>query len=108
MSINKEGDLYKIIEIEGTRFEIYYGYENPEYERESNYPMPMFPNFKKNPQYTVSGFPFVTGYQDICEHFKPKPKISGEGWCNDCEYFDRCEEYLGICRCEARRERQNE
>lgn len=99
----KEGDLYKIVEIEGYTFEIRYGYYEPELEREWNDPMPVFPNFLKEPLYTPSGRPFVTADQKICEHFSPKPKISGEDWCNDCEHLEKHEEFLGVCKCEARR-----
>ncbi len=102
----KEGDLYKVVEIEGRTFEIRYGYYEPELEQTHNEPMPIFPNFLKEPQYTDEGYPFVTGDQDICKHFRPKSKISGEGWCNDCVCFVKHEEYIGVCRCECNKKNE--
>lgn len=103
----REGDLCKIVEIGGHTFEIRYGYYDPELERGRNEPMPLYPNFLKEPLYTTDGYPLVTGDQDICKHFSPKPKISGEGWCHDCEFFEKHEEYLGICRCENRKRKND-
>ncbi len=99
----REGDLYKIVEIEGCTFEIRYGYYDPELERGNIDPMPVFPNFLKEPIYTAEGHPFVTADQEICRHFKPKPKVSGEGWCNDCDHLEKYEEFIGICKCKKRK-----
>ncbi len=94
----KEGDLYKVIEIEGRTFEIRYGYYEPELERGKMDPIPVFPNFLKEPLRTADGYPFATADQEICRYFKSKPKISGEGWCNDCEFLEKLEDFLGICK----------
>ncbi len=104
----REGDLCKIVEIEGHIFEIRYGYYDPELERERNDPMPIYPNFLKEPQYTAAGYPFVTADQEICQHFHPKSNISGEGWCNDCRHLEKHEEFLGICRCPKRQKTDKE
>lgn len=103
----REGGLYKIVTVADKQFEIRCGYIC-EGERTQWEPYPVYPNFLLSPEYTAEGYPFATGDQDICEHYIPKPKASGESWCNDCTLFDKQDEYLGICRCEARRERQNE
>ena len=104
----KEGDLYKVIEAGGRTFEIRYGYYDPALERGRTDLMPIFPNFIKDPLHTTDGCPFVTADQEVCEHFLPKSSVSGEGWCNDCEYLEHCEEFLGICRSPERRKRKNE
>jgi hypothetical protein len=101
----KEGDFYKTIEIGGRKLELRYGYYNPELERGRIEPMPIFPNFKKTPLFTIEGEAFVTADQDICEHFQPKQKISGENWCNDCVYLEKHEEFVGLCKCPHNREK---
>ncbi len=104
----RDGDLYKIIELGGRTIELRYGYYDPALDRGRIDPMPIYPNFKKAPLYTADRYAIVTADQDVCEHFTPKPRISGEGWCNDCEYLEKHEEFLGICRCPMNRERKNE
>lgn len=108
--IIREGDLYKSVTVEDTVFEIYYGYAC-EQEREFWEPSPIYPDFLSSPVYTARGYPFATAYQDVCRHYLPKPDASNENWCNDCAYFNKYEEYIGVCRCEIRRAknvRQNE
>ncbi len=109
MSSLKEGNLYKVLTVEGKTFEIRYGYYSDS-EREIWEPTPLFPNFEKNPMYTDCGHSFVTAEQDVCEHFSPKPKISGENWCADCIYYGHGEEIIGVCKCDERKSifRQNE
>lgn len=103
----REGDLCKIVEIEGHTFKIRYGYYEPELERGRNNPMPIYPDFLKEPLYTAAGHPFVTADQEICRYFSPKPKISGEGWCNDCRHLEKHDEFLGICKCPKRRKQES-
>lgn len=103
----REGDLYKIAEVAGKAFEIRYGY-TCEGERALWEPTPIYPDFIAIPEYTADGFPFATAYQDICEHYSPKPKATGENWCNDCTLFDKQEEYIGICRCPKRQKTDKE
>ncbi len=98
----KEGDLYKLITVGNIPFEIRYGFYG-DIERAHCEPMPIYPNFVESPRYTIDGYPFVTADQEVCEHFKPKPKISSEGWCNDCEYLEKHEEFIGVCKCKKRK-----
>ena len=66
----KEGDLYRVLEIGGARFEIRYGYYE-ELDRVGKYndPIPIYPNFLENPQYNNEGYPFVTEMQDTCVYY---------------------------------------
>ena len=97
----REGDLHKTVVIGDRIFEIRYGYTSEE-ERSRWAPVPIYPDFAKVPQYTTDGFPFVTAYQDSCPHYCSKPMATGENWCSDCKHFEKCEEYIGICRCEKK------
>lgn len=97
----REGDLHKTVVIGDRIFEIRYGYTSEE-ERSRWAPVPIYPDFAKAPQYTTDGFPFVTAYQDSCPHYCSKPMATGENWCSDCKHFEKCEEYIGICRCEKK------
>ena len=107
MTNAREGDLYCVIELGGHTVEVRYGYYDPELERGNIEPTPIYPNFKENPLYTEDGVPFVTADQDICEYFEPRSKISEEGWCNDCTYLEKYEEFIGLCQ-NPYRQRQNE
>lgn len=97
----REGDLHKTVVIGDRIFEIRYGYTSEE-ERSRWAPVPIYPDFARAPQYTTDGFPFVTAYQDSCPHYCSKPIATGENWCSDCKHFEKCEEYIGICRCEKK------
>lgn len=99
----REGDLYKIVKIAGRCFEIRYGYIS-DGERAIWDPAPIYPDFLEAPQYTPEGYPFATAYQDICAHFTPKTRVSGENWCADCTFFNKQEECIGICESERRKE----
>lgn len=91
-----EGDLFKRLQIEGREFEIYYGYyEDIERENPLVEPMPIYPDFLKEPQYTADGFPFVTKMQDACEHYKGNKEKFKE--CAECEYYKHCEDLIGVC-----------
>lgn len=96
-----EGELFKIITLHGRSFELRYGYYE-DYERESEYsePIPIYPDFLKEPQYTDEGHPFVTQMQTLCEHGKSN---YSDGVCADCSHFLYGEELIGICKCESRR-----
>ena len=99
----RDGDLYKRIEIEGVKFEIRYGYVS-EGERERGWePHPIYPDFTKEPRHTKDGEPFVTAFQDVCEHYKPTAK--GEEWCHNCEWLDKRDTHIGICKCPKRRKK---
>ena len=96
----REGDLYKVLTVEGKRFEIYYGYYD-ERERYSKYcdPIPIYPDFLKDPEFTEGGSPYVTGMQDTCEYYIGRDQ-SG---CHGCKYFKSYDDLIGICSCEKRR-----
>ncbi len=95
----KEGDLYKLLNIDGTDFEIRYGYYS-EAERDLWEPTPIFPDFISSPMYTCDGKPYATAEQDVCKYFKVTEDASEEGWCADCIYFRMVEEIIGVCECE--------
>ena len=101
----KEGDVYKELTICGKKFLLLYGYYE-DFERESrlNDPMPIYPDFIKEPVYTDEGLPFVTAMQDVCEHYSGRE--DGES-CSDCIFFQKSEELFGFCVCpNSHRERQ--
>ena len=94
----QEGELYKTVNVEGVMIELRYGYyedcdrENPLVE-----PMPIYPDFIKEPQYAENGAPIITMMQDACEQYtgKKKPDVD----CGMCKHFQRKEELFGICTC---------
>ncbi|MBQ4071151.1 MAG: hypothetical protein IJD51_01885 [Clostridia bacterium] len=101
-----EGELFRIITAHGVRFEIYYGYyEEIDRQNPGCEPMEMYPNFIESPTYTADGTPFVTAMQRPCEHFRGEP--DEDNTCYQCSHYEKCEELLGVCRCRARR-RKNE
>ena len=95
MAHARDGDLYKVVTLYGRTFELRYGYY-AEFERESGEPIPIYPDFKKDPLYTSDGYPFVTQMQGLCEHGESK---FVEGCCADCRYYRDGEELIGICTC---------
>lgn len=96
--IPKEGDLFKRLELHGHIFDIYYGYYE-EIERENPMidPMPIYPDFLKEPRYTKDGFPFVTKMQDGCRYFEGSSEKGLE--CAECRHYRHGDELLGICTC---------
>ena len=92
----KEGDLFKVIELYGARFEIRYGYYE-EIERQHE-PMEIYPDFIKNPVYTNDGSPFVTWMQDACESYISKGNDLDRD-CGSCVYMERGDELIAVCRC---------
>lgn len=97
-ALPSEGELYKIVTVSGYAFELYYGYyeecdrENPDVE-----PMPLYPDFLRNPQYTDDGLPFVTKMQDACKSYKGK--AAREKDCAECEYYKHGDDFIGMCSC---------
>ncbi|MBQ7357652.1 MAG: hypothetical protein IJW65_02830 [Clostridia bacterium] len=93
--VPKEGDLFKVIEYMGQRFEIRYGY----YEEKDRMfePMAIYPNFLYQPVYTDDGTPFVTAMQQPCRLFRGKKDENST--CEDCLYYQKCEELIGVCSC---------
>lgn len=108
-SANKEGELYRSVTTFGKTFELRYGYygekdrENPLCE-----PVPIYPDFVREPIYTDEGKPFVTMMQDACENYKGSARRSPDTTCAECRYFERGEEWFGVCKCSHNRERKNE
>ncbi len=98
ISSPKEGDLFKIIEIYGKRFEIRYGFYE-ESDRNSRFaePIEIYPDFIREPQYTEEGVPFVTAIQMPCRHFGGERDENST--CEECSFYQHCEEMLGICSC---------
>ena len=102
MNTVREGDVYKIIELCGKRFELKYGFYE-DYERESEFgePIPIYPDFTKAPIYTDDGYPFVTQMQNLCEY--GESRVRNEACCVDCKHFRHGDELIGLCQCEERR-----
>jgi len=91
-----EGELYKSIEIFGHTFEIFYGYyEECERDNPNVEPMPIYPDFIINPQFTKDGYPFVTKMQDACLRYRGRPSKYPE--CAECEHYCHGDDFLGIC-----------
>ena len=98
-----EGTVYKVITIDNTVFEIRYGYDSPEEKKRGWEPTPLYPDFTEHPQYDSEGCPFATVYQEVCRHYRPRETVPKEKWCENCQYFEKHEQYIGICRCEKMR-----
>ncbi len=98
---NKEGALYELLTVAGERFEIRYGYY-ADYERERWEPMPVYPDFIKEPRYTAQGEPFATRTQDACESYAPRASDASEAWCADCAHFESGQGNIGVCKCNRR------
>ena len=103
----KEGDLYKDVNISGKTFRLLYGYYES-FERESpfNDPMPIYPDFTKDPHYTSEGIPIVTAMQNPCGYYKGKHHEDRS--CVDCHFFLKSEELFGLCGCPHRKQCQEE
>ncbi len=96
--VHEEGELYKVVDIHGVEFTLYYGYYE-ECDRENPLvdPMPIYPDLKANPQHTDDGQMIVTRMQDACEHYDGKYTVDRE--CRSCKSFEKCAEFFGICTC---------
>ena len=99
----KEGDVYKVLQIHRRNIELRYGYYEAE-ERANPYidPMPIYPDFRKNPWFTEDGFPFVTKMQDVCDYYQGKKSDDSE--CAECRYYFHGEDLIGICLCPQRKQ----
>ena len=94
----KEGDLYKEVTISDKTFRLLYGYYES-FERESpfNDPIPIYPDFIKEPHYTAEGIPIATAMQNVCEFYNGKNDEDSS--CSDCVFFQKYEEQFGLCNC---------
>ena len=90
----KEGELYKVIDVFGRKIELRYGYYE-ERERGRGEPIPIYPDFKKDPVYTDDGFPLVTQMQELCE---AGSSPYADGYCVDCAHYMHCTDLVGICK----------
>ena len=97
----REGELYKEVSLGGRSFRLIYGYYE-DFERESpfNDPLPIYPDFAKEPVYTDDGIPIVTAMQDICKEYAGPAE--GDS-CNQCGFFLKGEELFGLCGCPSNR-----
>lgn len=99
--IPKEGEIYKTVTAFGKTFELRYGYYE-ECDRSTpliNEPVPIYPDFIKEPAYTDTGEPFVTMIQDACPRFDGNAPRTPDTTCEECKYFKRGEDWFGICTC---------
>ena len=108
MSKIKDGDLHKTFEIDGVRFDIYYGYDTEAEKLRGWEPTPLYPDFDKSPQYTDDGIPFTLAYGGPCDHFNRSDKNSEDDWCANCTMFERREEFIGLCKCPMNQINKNE
>ncbi len=98
-----EGQLYEIIELYGTRFEIRYGYYE-DFERAHTDPLPIYPLFHQSPVYTPDGYPFATKMQEPCDKYSVRVDGVDTERCAECIYFQaEADCTIGICKCEERR-----
>ena len=98
---HKEGDLYKVITTYGKTFELRYGYyEECDRQNPLCKPVVIYPDFLKEPVYTEEGMPLVTMMQDACEKYIGKNEKTPDTSCADCQYFQRGEEWFGVCTCQ--------
>ncbi len=94
----QEGALFKVIDLYGFQFPLYYGYyDETERENPASELMPIYPDFVKEPLHTADGFPFVTKMQDPCKHYQGKAGSNND--CAECAYYQHGDELLGICIC---------
>lgn len=94
----KEGDLYKEVTISNKTFRLLYGYyESFERDCPFNDPIPIYPDFIKEPHYTSEGIPIATAMQNVCEFYNGKNDEDSS--CSDCSFFQKYEELFGLCNC---------
>lgn len=96
MTTPKEGDLYRTYQIDGHRFDIYYGYYD-ESERDRVEPLPIFPDLKQKAIHTETGERIVTSLQLPCPHYSPKDPDRPELWCGDCCSYAGGRAEMGVC-----------
>lgn len=98
--IPQEGTLFKIANVHGHTFELYYGYyDEQERNNPAAEPMPIYPDFIRKPQYTSDGYAFVTQMQDICPYYRGEAERCEDRCCAECEHYCHGDELLGICTC---------
>ena len=98
----KQKKLYKVYQVGGRRFPVFF-----EYDEQLDESYPVYPDFEKNPEYTDEGRPFATAEQDSCSHCKPvAPGRPMPEDCGGCGWFHRENtpyDLIGVCMCNALR-----
>ena len=98
--VHREGELFKVVTTFGKSFELRYGfYEERDRLNPLCEPDIIYPDFIKAPLYTDTGEPFVTMMQDSCESYSGDTRRTPDTTCAECRYFERGEEWFGICSC---------
>lgn len=94
----REGDLYRVIEIGGHRFELRFGFYE-EFEREFGEPVVIYPDLAEVKLYDEGGKRIVTAIQNPCSHYKVPENKSRDECCCDCEYYRYYGDDIGTCAC---------
>ena len=100
----REGEIYKVIRIDGHVFELRFGYYE-EFERRIGEPVVVYPDLSETLTYTSDGKMIVTAIQDPCKHFCPAEAHHASECCSDCEHFYSAEGEIGICTFEKNRKK---
>ena len=96
--VHTEGELYREIKLYGRTFTLYYGYyEECDRQNPLCKPIVIYPDFLREPVYTDNGEPFVTMVQDACRSYRGEMKRTQDTTCYECKYFQRGEDWIGIC-----------
>ena len=98
----KEGELYKVFSVGGHTFEVRYGYYD-ESERGRVDPLPVFPDFVKNPTFSYDGRPVVAIVQSPCGYYVSRDEANKEEWCGDCRHYSDAGAEIALCSCELNR-----
>ena len=98
----REGELYRRVSAFGKTFDLYYGYYE-DFERNYADPIPIYPDFLSDPQYTDIGYPLATQMQDMCERGRFRRLGLEDRCCGNCIYFTAGDDLFGICTCESNR-----
>ncbi len=94
----KEGDLYKRINIGQHIFELRYGYYT-ESDRAFGEPAVIFPELSETKLYTEDGYRIVTAVQDPCEFYKASGSKTNDESCIGCIHYSPPGDDIGICKC---------
>lgn len=92
----KEGDIYKVVKIDGHVFELRFGFYE-EFEREKGEPVVVYPDLVAEKRYTADGKRLVTAIQDPCPHYQVPENRKEDGCCNDCLHYRISGDEIGYC-----------
>lgn len=97
-ALPREGDIYKVLRIDGHTFELRFGYY-AEFERENCEPVVLYPDLSAEKRYTKNGHRIVTAIQEPCSSFEgPEHKVT-DACCRDCIHYLQPDAEIGICGC---------